>query len=445
MKVSIIIVNFNGAGHLPQLFDSIHALDYPQDELEVIFCDNGSSDGSLLVVERQCPEAVIIANSENLGFAAPHRIAARKAQGEVLAFLNNDMRVHPDWVREGLSYLDPDQGVVCAASQILAWDGQGIDFSGGSLQYLGYALQFQEEDDVKDGAPILFPCGGAMFIYKETFLEAGCFDDDYFAIFEDVDLGWRLWLLGYKVLMAKRSITYHKGHATLDTRNEVQKRYLMHRNALVTIIKNYEQENLEKILPAAMNLALKRALLFLGLDKHHFYFWEKDGGRIELTRNSTEGLLHLVVLDDVFEDFENIACKRKTIQAKRRRMDKDILELFGDPLRNIMGFKEYFWQELSLIGNFHLHELFLCRQEYQESLAHGLGLARQDLQSIRRAMDRGIKQSSREKKVQGRMKGLVEKFCRRRQEQGLARALRASTRYCFDRVCRRAGKGRLDD
>ncbi len=436
MKVSIIIVNYNGSQHLHDLFRSIRELEFPKEQLEVIFFDNGSADDSLEKISQEYPEARVLANAENLGFAPPHRIAAQKAKGEVLAFLNNDMKVHPRWVSEGLSYLKPDQGVVCAGSRILSWDGKSIDFSGGSLQYLGYAENFHK-DIVKDGAPVLFPCGGAMFISREVFLEAGCFDDDYFAIFEDVDLGWRLWIMGYKVVMARRSIAYHKGHATLDTRNEVQKRYLMHKNALVTIIKNYQDENLSNILPAALSLALKRALLFMGVDKRQFYFWEDNQGSISLTKNSIEGLLHLVVLDDVFGEYEHIAQKRALVQTRRILQDEEILGMFRDPLRNIMGFREYFWQETALTGSTGLHKLFQREEYYRENLQHGLGIARQELSRIRREIDRLTLTNPDLKTIKADQESLMKKFDRRRKEKGMVEALRDSFAYCLERVRKR--------
>jgi len=431
MQVSLIIVNYNGSQHLPDLLQSIKDLDYPRDKLEVIFFDNGSTDDSLQVLRQKYPQARVIAYEKNLGFAAPHRIAAQKAKGEVLAFLNNDMRVHPEWISAALNCLDFDQGIVCVSSKILTWDGKYIDFCSGSLQYLGYAEQYQN-NFLHDQEAILFPCGGAMFIHREVFLEAGCFDDDYFAVFEDVDLGWRLWMMGYQVVMSQKSISYHKGHATLDTKNTVQKRYLMHKNALITIIKNYEEENLKKILPVALNLALKRALLFLGVNKKQFYFWENHSGNIALNNDSIEGLLHLVVLDDVMEDFENIQQKRAAIQHKRMRRDDEILPYFKDPLRNIMGFKEYFWQEASLIGHFHLHEIFGCSQQYRNDLKHALGLASQDLAKMRKEMDRIMLQEPRVQfPKSSRLSSVWSRFQSKKQELGLFNTVLYAIKYCM--------------
>ena len=76
-----------------------------------------------------------------------------------------------------------------------------------------------------------------MLIKRELFLDVGGFDQDFFAIFEDVDLGWRLWLLGYQVKSCPGSIVYHRGHGTFQEHSSARMRYLMHRNALLTVIK----------------------------------------------------------------------------------------------------------------------------------------------------------------------------------------------------------------
>jgi GT2 family glycosyltransferase len=340
--VSVIIVNYNGAHHLKECLASLKSLDYPGDNLEVIVFDNGSTDDSIRVIKKAFSTAKIIQHEKNIGFAAPHRIAAARALGDVLAFLNNDMKVDKRWIKEGVSLLNPSQGVVCSASKILSWNGKHTDFYGGSLQYLGYADQLKDVV-LRRGEDILFPCGGAMFIKKDAFVDSGCFDDDYFAIFEDVDLGWRLWVMGYRVVMAPDSVVYHKGHGTLDSRKEEKKRYLMHRNALMTIIKNYDEENLKKVLPLAFVLAVKRALLFMEIDKRNFHFWEDEESGTIQPRNYLEGCLHLAVMDDIFGSTESLMKKRKTVQDSRKRGDREIFPLFRDPFRNLMGYKDYLW------------------------------------------------------------------------------------------------------
>ncbi|MEA2060122.1 MAG: glycosyltransferase family 2 protein [Thermodesulfobacteriota bacterium] len=365
-RVSVIIVNFNGAHYLKDLFSSLESVDYPRDKLEIIVFDNGSIDNSCDVIKSDCPGATILKSDHNIGFARPHKIAAEEATGDVLAFLNNDMKVDPRWIKEGVAHLNRAEGVVCASSKIFDWTGDNIDFCGGTLHYLGFADQLHGTE-LNDGQEILFPCGGAMFIDKAVFKKVGCFDDDYFAIFEDVDLGWRLWVIGYRVVIATESIVYHRGHGTLDTQRETKKRYLMHRNAMMTIIKNYDGTNLKRILPLSLIFAVKRALLFMGVDKKQYYFWEENNGSgsSEEPDNFEEGCIHLAALDDVIGDFKRIVEKRNQVQSMRKRSDGDIFTHFKDPFRNIMGYREYLWDEVALFGAFSLDCVFNCKEEYR--------------------------------------------------------------------------------
>lgn len=412
---------------------SLGKVDYPKDRLEVIVFDNGSKDDSLRIIKETCPSARIIENQKNLGFAAPHRIAAEQSKGEVLAFLNNDMKVNTQWIKEGTSLLDPSQGIICTSSKILTWNGKHTDFHGGSLQYLGYA------DNLKDfaiakGENILFPCGGAMFIRKDVFLKAGCFDDDYFAIFEDVDLGWRLWVMGYRVVMAPDSFVYHKGHGTLDSKKEEKKRFLMHRNALMTIIKNYDDKNLNRILPLALILAVKRSLLFMGIDKTQFYFWEdRDPEKIN-TDNYMEAVLHLAALDDVFVSFEKLQEKRKNVQYKRVRSDKEILGLFKDPFRNIMGYKEYLWSEVALFENFNLESLFDCNDAYRKRVDEGIYHATKTLRELTSKMETAIPKASKPIEPSLDRRNIAIKFYTNLRQQGLSSTVKKTWRYVFKKL-----------
>ena len=245
----------------------------------------------------------------------------------------------------------------CVASRILDWEGEHIDFNGSSLQYLGYALQRDIGalvTEVSHDENLLFPCGGAMLIDREIFFKVGGFDEDYFAIYEDVDLGWRLWVVGYKVAFAPDSVVYHRGHGTFQVHQNEKMRYLMHRNALLTILKNYEDETVHKILPLAVSMAIKRAILLSGIEKESFYFWGRARQRAEADDPAArfqvvDALNHLVSVDDVLESLPGVLEKRAKIQALRRRRDAEILELFVDPLRPIVDNPVYVHQDLQYL------------------------------------------------------------------------------------------------
>ena len=193
--ISVITVNWNGRTHLEKLIPSL----LPLGPKEIIVVDNGSRDDSVAFLEATYPKVRILRNDTNRGFCQPNNLAAREAQGKLLALINNDMRAHPVWLVKGLRGLEE---APCTACRIMDWDGKHIDFNGSSLQYLGYALQKdigELVEEVTQEEKILFPCGGAMLVDRQTYLNMGGFDESFFALYEDVDLGWRLWLAGHEV------------------------------------------------------------------------------------------------------------------------------------------------------------------------------------------------------------------------------------------------------
>ncbi len=387
--VSVITVNWNGRGHLEVLLPSL----LPLGPGEVIVVDNGSTDDSVEFLRRRFPQVRILRNQRNLGFASPCNQAAQTARGPVLAFLNNDMRCHPEWIAAAVPKLE---SAACVASRILDWEGVRIDYNGSSLQYLGYALQRDLGElvaSVSTPDRVLFPCGGAMFIHRDVFLEMGGFDEDYFAIFEDVDLGWRLWLSGREVRLAPHSCVYHRGHGTFQAHSLPKMRYLMHRNALLTIVKNYDSDHFRRIVPLAVLLALKRAVRCSGVNREAFYLWHDTATRVleakdpQALENLLDAFNHLVAVDDMIQLLPRILEKRRRIQAARRRTDAELFALFSDPLRPIVLDAEYMAAELDLIRSLRLDEVF-CTEDFVRALDTAPSLAQERLRTARRELER---------------------------------------------------------
>ena len=259
--ISVVVLNFNGKQHLEECFKSLVALDYPADKCELMLVDNASADESVAFVRANFPTVRIVQNEDNLGFAAGNNRGAQAAHGDYVVFLNNDTRVDGQWLKELVTPCLEDSEVVCTASKMLAWDGSKVDFVSSAMNFHGFAFQpdYGARDVFDQSHPLLFACGGAMLIRRNVFLDLGGFDEDYFIYFEDVDLGWRVWLAGYRVLFAPKAIFYHRLHATMDAFSQFRKWVLFERNALVTLIKNYDEANLSRALPAALMLMFKRA------------------------------------------------------------------------------------------------------------------------------------------------------------------------------------------
>jgi GT2 family glycosyltransferase len=263
--VSVIVLNYNGLRYMEDCFSSLSRLDYPADRVELVLADNASSDGSVEYVRERFPQVRVLQFDQNYGFSVGNNRAAEQSKSEFVAFLNSDMRVEPHWLTGLVEALGAEPDVVCTASKILNWDGQLMDFGGTLLSFLGQgrADGYRDPDltAYDDVHYILAACGGAMLIEREVFLEVGGFDEDYVAYFEDIDLGWRLWILGYKVVFAPRSVCYHVHFGSSSSLAPFKVQYLYEQNALYTIIKNYEQQYLDRVLPLALLMQFKRAYL----------------------------------------------------------------------------------------------------------------------------------------------------------------------------------------
>ncbi len=282
--------------------------------------------------ETRHPDVRIISYSSNRGFAEAYNAAAALCQTEFVAFLNNDTRVAPGWLMELMATANR-HGAACAASRILDWTGERIDFAGGYVSFLGHSWQRDAgQPATKEYGEdrLLFACGGSMLVNRATFLDAGGFDPQFFAYFEDVDLGWRLSLLGHTTVFAPAAVTYHRLHGTAGRWAAAPRLRLYERNALMMIYKNYERETLARVFPVAVALALARACAHTALDPRTFEFGNRIPDRVPV---SPRTIAQLIGLEDFACQLPLLAEKRQEIQRRRQRTDRELFPLFSDPLR----------------------------------------------------------------------------------------------------------------
>jgi GT2 family glycosyltransferase len=335
-SASIVIPNFNGADHLETCLSSLTALEYSGSSYEVVVVDNASTDRSVELIKERFPQVKIVQTGANLGFAGACNRGAQASSGAVVAFLNNDMRVEPDWLSELVRPLSEQANVAATGGKILSWDGKAIDFVGGTVNFYGHGFQPLHGRPAEDSAgqeprPFLFACGGAMAIWRDLFLSAGGFDEDYFAFFEDIDLGWRLWVLGYEVHFVPSAVAYHRGHATGSKMPAHQLRLLYERNALATVIKNYDDANLARVLPGALLLAGKRALVYGHVNPGPYQAWADSEGELDTLKRV--GVSHMVAIAELAEQADRLWEKRRAVQSARRRGDRDILAMLESPFQ----------------------------------------------------------------------------------------------------------------
>jgi GT2 family glycosyltransferase len=330
-RVSVLLLNRNGRQYLDACFSSLEAQAYPRDRFEVVLVDTGSSDGSIAFVREKYPRTRVFAFQGEQGSCAPYNAAIRSCESRFVALLNDCSRVDPDWLAELVSAAERQDAAV-VAPKILDWSGQRIDFAGG-VSFIGHAGQVdsrQTAASAADDRPVLFPDGRSALYSRSAFLDAGGFDEDFVECAENVDVGWRLNLLGERVVFAPKAVAYCRQYDVPSRSSHISRLRLLERNALAMIYKNYEPGNLERVLPAAVALCLLRGLQSSGVDTLGLSF---SAAPAQLVHVEPRLIAHLIALEDFGSRLPDLKRKRALVQERRRRSDLELFTLFGDPLQ----------------------------------------------------------------------------------------------------------------
>ncbi|MBW3661453.1 MAG: glycosyltransferase [Actinobacteria bacterium] len=333
--VTVVVINLDGRDYLEPCLRSVLDQDYPEDRVEVILIDNASTDGSVELVRERFPSVQVIVNDTNTGFAPAVNQGARAGSGEYLALINNDAVADPAWLRELITPMLFNERVACTGGLVLDAEGLTVDFAGGAAGWHGHGFPIGHgeppPEDLRQG-PTLFATGSSLATRRKLFLEIGGMDEDYFAFFEDVDYGWRLWILGHDVLFIPTSILYHRHHGTIERFGDARERYLLERNGLATLFKNYEDDRLARTFPAATILSMVRGVEEEGTDLGDYRITERAAGtRPEPIITDLTGA-HLAAIRDFSLELDKWREKRDFVQARRRRADRELLPLFRHPL-----------------------------------------------------------------------------------------------------------------
>ena len=232
--ISVIIVNLNGKTHLEKCLKSLKDVQY--DKFEIILVDNNSTDNSIEFVKQTYPSVMIIKLDKNYGFAEPNNIGAKNAKGEFLLFLNNDTEVNPNFLDELIKVILTDSKIAICQSLLLKTNGE-IDSSGDFVDTLGRA--YSSKNKVNEVKKILSARAASMMVRTDSFWDLGGFDKKFFASFEDVDLGWRAWIWGYKIVVVPNSIVYHTGGQTVKQHSSAV-RFHGVKNSLIIRLTNFE-------------------------------------------------------------------------------------------------------------------------------------------------------------------------------------------------------------
>ncbi len=261
-KVAVVILNWNGVALLRRYMPSVVANTNPE-VADVIVADNGSTDQSLTFLAVQYPQVKVIHLAENYGFAEGYNRAIAQLNYKYTLLLNSDVRVPQGWIEPLYEYMEqhPEVGA-CQPKLLKDYDGDQPLFeyagaAGGFLDCHGYPycrgrLFGNVEADYGQydgGEPIevFWATGAALMTRTDVYLKAGGLDKHFFAHMEEIDLCWRIHLLGYSVKCVTASKAYHLGGASLSASNP-RKTYLNFRNNLFLLYKNLPQKEGKRLL-----------------------------------------------------------------------------------------------------------------------------------------------------------------------------------------------------
>ncbi len=219
------------------------------DNLEVIVADNGSTDSSVSWLSQHYSSVRCIVLEKNYGFAKGYNEALKQVESDYYVLLNSDVEVGPDWIRPMVQLLEAQPEIAACQPKILAYaDHASFEYAGGAggwLDKYGYPFAKGRIFDVTEkdhgqydqSEPIFWASGAALFIRSAVFHNAGGFDEYFFAHQEEIDLCWRIQLMGYKIYSCPDSVVYHVGGGTLPKGNSL-KTYLNFRNNRIMLSKN---------------------------------------------------------------------------------------------------------------------------------------------------------------------------------------------------------------
>lgn len=320
-SVAIIIPNFNGKEHLVYCLPALLAQTYQ--DFEIVIVDNGSADDSILFVRQNFPRVQLIVNRYNLGYAEANNMAIRATCSPYVVTLNNDTRVESDWLAEMIKAVEAHRQVGMIACKILAMrEPHLIDSAGLDIDRMGMAWN-RYHGQIDHGAEtepyeVFCPTGAAALYKREMLEQVGLFDETFFAYCEDMDLGWRARLMGWPCLYVPAAKVYHL-HSATSGQGSPFKRYLLTRNRIWTILKNY---------PAPE--------LWLDLPQLLFYDLAATLYRISLEKNLSPLQGRLAALPQL----GRVLKQRREIQRKRTASTESLRQLMLPPVNFIQSYRE---------------------------------------------------------------------------------------------------------
>lgn len=276
INITVVIPNYNGKKFLKDCLDSVLNQEPGTPEYQVTVVDNGSEDGSVELVRDSYPGVRLEALSENTGFCHAVNLGIQCSDTPYVILLNNDTKVKPGFVRNLYLAMEKEKSAFSVSAKMLMWDKpELLDDAGDRYCALGWAYargKGKKAELYSRPCEVFSACGGAAIYRKELFEKIGYFDEEHFAYLEDLDIGYRARIFGYRNFYEPSAEVIHYGSASSGSRYNEWKTLLASANNIYVIGKNMP------LLQWIWNLPL----LLPGFLVKYIFFCKKGMGKIYL-------------------------------------------------------------------------------------------------------------------------------------------------------------------
>ncbi|RTZ98300.1 MAG: glycosyltransferase family 2 protein [Deltaproteobacteria bacterium] len=306
-RVLAVVVNFNGRPYIGRCLDNLARQTFP--ETRIVVVDNGSTDGSAAYLKKRYAHLELILLPDNRGFSAANNLAIRSGNEEYIVLLNPDTVPDLKWVQRLVETLDANPEAGFAASKMCYYDQpEIIDRAGDGYSYAGAGVLRGRGQDAAacDTAGWIFGACAGGAIYRRSMLDTiGLFDEDFFLLYEDVDLSFRAQLQGYKCIYVPDAVIRHMASQSIGYDSPVSV-YYAHRNLEWTYFQNMPDKLIQR--------TFHRHLLY---DLAAFLFFSARGRVTPFLRAKTDALRGL----------NKALGKRKAVQRSRTVSDQYLWNL----------------------------------------------------------------------------------------------------------------------
>lgn len=277
MKLAIVILNWNGRAMLAEYLPTV--IEYSRNEAVVYVADNASTDDSMQLIHDKFKGFQTILLDQNYGFAEGYNRALKQIEADYYLLLNSDVEVTHHWLTPLLEFMDAHPDVAACQPKLLSeCDKDSFEYAGAAGGYLDkYGYPFcrgrifntieSDSGQYDYNTEILWATGACLLIRSRDYWEAGGLDARFFAHSEEIDLCWRLRLMGRKIYCIPDSRVYHVGGGTLPKSNSM-KTFLNFRNNLTMLYKNLPENELRSVMRIRWFLDYLAALQMLFLNRN---------------------------------------------------------------------------------------------------------------------------------------------------------------------------------